>query len=98
MTVIEHDEVGLGFCPDLEKDLTVGVVVPHVIVASQDVAYDQSSLAQHGVTHILNVAVGLPNAFPAVSDLSHCIVFLHFSNRTINILILVCMMMSLKIL
>lgn len=50
--------------------------MPQVLVASQDVAYDQPSLVKHGVTHILNVAVDLPNAFPAVSDLSHNIIFL----------------------
>lgn len=72
--------------------------MPQVLVASQDVAYDQPSLVKHGVTHILNVAVDLPNAFPAVSDLSHNIIFLYLSNRTTTILILECMMKSLKIL
>ena len=49
--------------------------MPHVLVASQDVAYDQPSLVKYGVTHILNVAAGLPNAFPAVRDLANNIIF-----------------------
>ena len=62
-----HSEGGLGFCPDLESDWNVGVVMPNVLVSSQDVAYNKPSLTENGVTHILNVAAGLPNAFPSVS-------------------------------
>ena len=56
----------LGFCPDLEPDLTVGRALEWLLVGSQDVAQDIGILRQLGVTHILNVAFGVSNAFPNV--------------------------------
>lgn len=66
-TVLEAEGgKGLGFCPDLTLDLEVGVAMDGVLVGSQDAAYTLSELTRHGVTHILNVAYGVPNAFPNV--------------------------------
>lgn len=58
----------MGFCPDLTPDLQVGVAMEGVLVASQDVAHDLMELRRQGVTHILNVAYGIPNAFPDVRE------------------------------
>lgn len=58
----------LGFCPDLEPDLTVGRALEWLLVGSQDVAQDIGTLRQLGVTHILNVAFGVSNTFPNVSE------------------------------
>ncbi len=60
---------GLGFCPDLEPDYNVGVAMTGLLIGSADVAYDLSALQKHKVTHILNVAAALPNAFTDVSEL-----------------------------
>ena len=62
-------ERGLGFCPDLQPDRKVGVVTEGLLVSSVDVAHDLSLLKQLRVTHILNVAAGVPNAFPNVRSL-----------------------------
>ena len=59
-------ELGLGFCPDLQPDREVGVVMERLIVGSVDVAHDFFLLKQLSVTHILNTAAGVPNAFPNV--------------------------------
>ena len=62
-----RDELGLGFCPDLQPDREVGVVTEGLLVSSVDVAHNLALLKQLKVTHILNVAAGVPNAFPNVS-------------------------------
>ncbi|XP_017690250.1 PREDICTED: dual specificity protein phosphatase 19 isoform X2 [Lepidothrix coronata] len=49
---------GGGFVPDLSADLQVGVVRPWLLLGSQDAAHDLET-----VTHILNVAYGVQNAF-----------------------------------
>lgn len=67
--ISEESDSGLGFyCIDLTPDMTVGVAMDGVLVASQDVAHDLPVLKEHGVTHILNVAHGLANIFPDVSQ------------------------------
>ena len=65
--VEETGQAGLGFCPDFSPDKTVGVAMERLLVGSQDVAHDCSKLKELGVTHILNVAYGIPNAFTDVS-------------------------------
>ena len=57
----------MGFCPDFTPDKTVGVAMEQLLVGSQDVAHDLAKLKEFGVTHILNVAYGVPNAFTDVS-------------------------------
>lgn len=57
---------GLGFCPDLQPDREVGVAMEGLLVGSVDVAHDFFLLKQLNVTHILNIAAGVPNAFPNV--------------------------------
>ena len=44
----------------------MGRALEWLLVGSQDVAHDMHTLRQLGVTHILNVAYGMPNAFPNV--------------------------------
>ena len=67
ITGIEESGQGLGFCPDFTPDKTVGVATERLLVGSQDVAHDCAKLKELGVTHILNVAYGVPNAFTDVS-------------------------------
>jgi len=57
----------LGFCPDNSPDKVVGVATTRLLVGSQDVAHDFDLLKHHGVTHVLNVGCGIPNAFENVS-------------------------------
>ena len=60
------EEKGLGFCPDLTPDLGVGMATEGLLVGSQDIAHDLPELKHHGVTHVLNVAYGVPNPYPKV--------------------------------
>jgi hypothetical protein len=55
-----------GFCPDFEPDLQVGQPLRHLFISSQDVAQSLEMLQAMGITHILNVATGVANAFPEV--------------------------------
>ena len=66
----EQKSRGLGFCPDLQPDLSVGRAQGRLLVGSQDVAHHLETLHGLGVTHILNVAWGVPSAFPDVSHSS----------------------------
>ena len=49
----------------------MGVAMEQFLVGSQDVAHDCAKLKELGVTHILNVAYGVPNAFTDVSYISN---------------------------
>ena len=60
--VEQQGSEGLGFCPDLQMH-TVGVALERLLVGSKYVASDLQRLRELGVTHILNVAYGIPNAF-----------------------------------
>ncbi|XP_062502970.1 dual specificity protein phosphatase 19-like isoform X2 [Corticium candelabrum] len=53
-----------AFCPDLQPDFQIGEPHPHVFIGSQDVAHNLELLQSVGITHILNVATGISNAFP----------------------------------
>ena len=66
-SVEEQKSRGLGFCPDLQPDLSVGRAQERLLVGSQDVVHHLETLRGLGVTHILNVAWGIPNTFPGVS-------------------------------
>uniref|UniRef100_A0A8D2DBA6 Dual specificity protein phosphatase 19 n=1 Tax=Sciurus vulgaris TaxID=55149 RepID=A0A8D2DBA6_SCIVU len=55
--------VGCGYVQDLSSDLQVGVIEPWLLLGSQDAAHDLDVLKKHKVTHILNVAYGVENAF-----------------------------------
>ncbi|XP_051842038.1 dual specificity protein phosphatase 19 [Antechinus flavipes] len=65
--VVEEVEPGsggsCGYVQDLSLDLHVGVIKPWLLLGSQDVAHDLDTLKKHKVTHILNVAYGVENAF-----------------------------------
>ncbi|XP_029790150.1 dual specificity protein phosphatase 19 [Suricata suricatta] len=52
-----------GYVQDLSLDLHVGVIKPWLLLGSQDAAHDLDILKKHKVTHILNVAYGVENAF-----------------------------------
>ncbi|XP_035232674.1 dual specificity protein phosphatase 19-like [Stegodyphus dumicola] len=53
------------FAPDYRPDLQVALILPGLLLGAQDVAKDLSRLRKLGVSHILNVATGVPNCFPA---------------------------------
>ena len=57
----------LGFCPDNSPDKVVGIATSRLLVGSQDAAHNFNWLKLHGVTHVLNVGCGIPNAFEDVS-------------------------------
>lgn len=44
-------------------DLQVGFITPGLLIASQDVAHDKSSLDNFGITHILNLDSEIENKF-----------------------------------
>lgn len=54
---------GCGYVQDLSLDLQVGVIKPWLLLGSQDAAHDLELLRKYKVTHILNVAYGVENAF-----------------------------------
>ncbi|KAK2905632.1 dual specificity protein phosphatase 19 [Channa argus] len=67
ITVVEDPappEKMLGYVPDTSWDLQVGIVKPYLLLGSQDAAHDFGTLRKHKVSHILNVAFGVENAFP----------------------------------
>lgn len=49
--------------PPRKLDLQVGFIVPGLLIGSQDVAHDKSSLDSYGITHILNLDEGVANKF-----------------------------------
>ncbi|XP_045152048.1 dual specificity protein phosphatase 19 isoform X1 [Echinops telfairi] len=60
---------GCGYVQDHSLDLQVGVLKPWLLLGSQDAAHDLETLKKHKVTHILNVACGVENAF--LSDFTY---------------------------
>ncbi|XP_061082833.1 dual specificity protein phosphatase 19-like [Conger conger] len=67
--------MGCGYVQDNSLDLQIGVIKPYLLLGSQDAAHDHGTLRTFKVSHILNVAYGVENAFP---DL--------FVYKTLNIL------------
>ncbi|XP_061468885.1 dual specificity protein phosphatase 19 [Rhineura floridana] len=67
MQVVEvtdcNDEKACGYVQDLSLDLQVGVVKPWLLLGSQDAAHDLETMRKYRVTHVLNVAYGVENAF-----------------------------------
>ncbi|CAN9500197.1 unnamed protein product [Ophioblennius macclurei] len=59
-----EEGVGCGFVEDNSLDLQVGVVRPFLLLGSQDAAQDIDTLRRYEVSHVLNVASGVPNLFP----------------------------------
>ncbi|XP_041923646.1 dual specificity protein phosphatase 19a [Alosa sapidissima] len=57
-------ETTFGYVQDTNWDLQVGVIKPHLLLGSQDAAHDFGTMMKFKVTHILNVAYGVENAFP----------------------------------
>ncbi|NP_998144.2 dual specificity protein phosphatase 19b [Danio rerio] len=53
-----------GFVQDFSLDLQVGIITPFLLLSSQDAAHDIDTLKKLKVTHVLNVAFGVENAFP----------------------------------
>ncbi|XP_066494853.1 dual specificity protein phosphatase 19 [Tiliqua scincoides] len=58
------DGEACGYVQDLSLDLQVGVIKPWLLLGSQDAAHDMDTMKKYGVTHVLNVAYGVENAFP----------------------------------
>ncbi|KAK3894515.1 hypothetical protein Pcinc_001768 [Petrolisthes cinctipes] len=54
---------GIGYVVDLKPDLRYCLVLPGVMLGSQDVAHDLDILTHNKVTHIINVATGVMNLF-----------------------------------
>uniref|UniRef100_A0A673K2X6 Dual specificity protein phosphatase 19-like n=1 Tax=Sinocyclocheilus rhinocerous TaxID=307959 RepID=A0A673K2X6_9TELE len=57
-------ETACGYIQDNNWDLQVGYIKPYLLLGSQDAAHDFGTLKKYKVTHILNVAYGVENAFP----------------------------------
>ncbi|XP_063174166.1 dual specificity protein phosphatase 19 [Candoia aspera] len=53
-----------GYVQDLSLDLQIGVIKPWLLLGSQDAAHDLETVKKYRVTHVLNVAYGVENAFP----------------------------------
>ncbi|CAB3998179.1 dual specificity phosphatase 19-like [Paramuricea clavata] len=53
-----------GFCVDTSPDDKIHHVVDNLYISSQDGAHNLHGLRDHKITHILNVATGVVNAFP----------------------------------
>uniref|UniRef100_A0A8D0E037 Dual specificity protein phosphatase 19 n=1 Tax=Salvator merianae TaxID=96440 RepID=A0A8D0E037_SALMN len=68
MRVVEvadsKDGDACGYVQDLSLDLQVGVIKPWLLLGSQDAAHDLETMKKYKVTHVLNVAYGVENAFP----------------------------------
>ncbi|XP_030636716.1 dual specificity protein phosphatase 19b [Chanos chanos] len=66
VVVTEDSTTGnaFGFVQDLSLDLQVGTVKPFLLLSSQDAAQDIDTLRKFKVSHVLNVAYGVENAFP----------------------------------
>ncbi|XP_062850456.1 dual specificity protein phosphatase 19b [Trichomycterus rosablanca] len=71
----EGSAAACGFVQDFSLDLQVGIITPFLLLSSQDAASDIETLQQFKVTHILNVAYGVENAFPE-----------HFTYKTVPML------------
>ncbi|XP_028391868.1 dual specificity protein phosphatase 19-like [Dendronephthya gigantea] len=52
-----------GFCIDTSPDEKIHCVVENLYISSQDGAHNIQELKDHNITHILNVAIGIVNAF-----------------------------------
>uniref|UniRef100_A0A4D5R988 protein-serine/threonine phosphatase n=1 Tax=Scolopendra viridis TaxID=118503 RepID=A0A4D5R988_SCOVI len=59
----ETGKIAPGFVADVKPDLQVGEILPGLLLGSQDVAQDLPLLQKHKVSHILNLASGVENAF-----------------------------------
>lgn len=63
VTEASEESATYGFVQDLSLDLQVGVITPFLLLSSQDAASDAETLRKFKVTHVLNVACGVENAF-----------------------------------
>lgn len=61
----ERDPNKQWYAPDYRPDLQVAQILPGLLLGNQDVAKDLARLRRLGVTHVLNLATGVPNCFPA---------------------------------
>lgn len=64
---MDTGEVGLGFCEDTKPDTSIYHVTDKLFISSQDGAQNIEELKAKNITHILNVATGVGNAFVQVS-------------------------------
>lgn len=61
---------GYGFCVDTSPDDKIHHVADKLFISAQDGAHNFQELKNHNITHILNVATGVVNAFPKASMLN----------------------------
>ncbi|XP_062862590.1 dual specificity protein phosphatase 19a [Trichomycterus rosablanca] len=59
-----QSETACGYVQDNTWDLQVGYIRPYLLLGSQDASHDFNTLKKYKVTHVLNVAYGVENAFP----------------------------------
>ena len=79
---VDTGEHSLGFCEDLSPDDKLYKVLDNLFISSQDGARNLEELHQNNITHILNVGIGIQNAFPKV--IGHCWTwFSRFDNNII---------------
>ena len=57
-----------GFCVDTNPDDKIHHIVDTLYISSQDGAHNFQELKDHNITHILNVATGVVNAFAKASS------------------------------
>ena len=67
-TVKDTGERGYGYCVDTKPDSKIYQVTKSLFISSQDGAYNHEELIEKKITHILNVASGIKNAFPQVKS------------------------------
>jgi atypical dual specificity phosphatase len=67
-----------GFCVDTSPDDKIHHVVDNLYISSQDGAHNLHGLRDHKITHILNVATGVVNAFPEASSNFTIFIFEHW--------------------
>ncbi|XP_066542226.1 dual specificity protein phosphatase 19 isoform X2 [Hoplias malabaricus] len=56
-------DTACGYVQDNSWDLQVGYIRPYLLLGSQDAAHDFGTLRKYRITHVLNVAYGVENAF-----------------------------------
>lgn len=64
--IVDTGKRGHGYCVDTNPDKKIYQVTESVFISSQDGAQNFEELKEKKISHILNVASGIKNAFPEV--------------------------------
>ncbi|CAL1276220.1 unnamed protein product [Larinioides sclopetarius] len=62
-SVFKQSVISTGYVVDNRADITVSLIMPGLILGSQDVAAELQILEDFNVTHILNIGYAIPNHF-----------------------------------